>query len=205
MKNIRQEAAIWIQLGALVAIWAVILLATQTKLEINWEAIKKLPDVVMVYGVLYLLFTRWVWRWPILQGWLVPFPDLQGTWRGELQTTWRNPETGAVPGPIPVTLAIRQTFSVVSVVMFTGESMSHSTAASLSEADDSGVKRLSYTYTNTPKVGVRHRSIVHDGAAVLRIISDGERRLEGEYWTNRKSTGEMRLRYESAKIVEAAL
>lgn len=205
MKNIRQDAAIWIQLGAFVVIWVAILFLTETKLEINWEAIKMLPDVVMAYGILYLLFTKWAWRWRIFRGWLVPYPDLQGTWRGELQTTWRNPETGEVPGPIPVTLAIRQTFSAVSVVMFTGESMSHSVAASLSEADESGIKRLSYTYTNTPKVGVRDRSIVHDGAAVLRIITEQERRLEGEYWTNRKSTGELRLRYESAKVAEAVL
>lgn len=104
-----------------------------------------------------------------------------------------------------MTIAIRQTFSAISIVMFTGESISDSTAASLSEADESGIVRLSYTYTNTPKVGVRDRSIVHDGAAVFRIITESARRLEGESWTNRKSTGEMRLRYDSPKVAEVIL
>ncbi len=202
MRNIKQEAAIWIQLMILVIVWVVILYASHTTLEINWEAVKKLPDVVVVYSAIYLAFTKWAWRWRLLQGWLVPFPDLQGTWRGELRTTWRDPATGITPGPIPVTVVIRQTFSTVSVVMYTQESMSYSTAASLTEDDDRSVKRLSYTYTNTPRVGVRDRSIVHDGAAVLRIVGDPEKKLEGEYWTNRRSTGEFTLRYESRRLAE---
>jgi SMODS-associating 2TM, beta-strand rich effector domain len=102
------------------------------------------------------------------------------------------------PKAIQVTVAIRQTFSTIGIVMFTSESMSHSTASSLEESDDSGVKRL----TNVPRIPVRERSIVHDGAAVLRIISNPQRALEGEYRTNRKSTGELSLRYEGARIAE---
>jgi hypothetical protein len=202
MKNIREEAIVWIQLGTFVVLWALVLIATRTKLEINWEAIKKLPDVVMIYGILYLIFAKWAWRWRVFRGWLVPFPDLQGTWQGHLQTTWRNPETNEIPGPIPVSLVIRQDFSGISIVMFTAESMSHSTAASFRQAEDHSIKVLSYTYSNTPKVGVRDRSIVHDGAALLRIVNDGVRRLEGEYWTNRKSTGEMVLKFNSKTLDE---
>jgi hypothetical protein len=205
MKNIKHEVSVWVQLVAFVGLWACILYATRTEFVINLESVKKLPEVVTAYLLLHFAFTKWGWRWTVFRGWLVPYPDLQGTWQGELQTTWRNPQTGEVPGPIAVTIAIRQTFSAISIVMFTGESMSYSTAASLSEADESGIMRLSYTYTNTPKVGVRDRSIVHDGAAIFRIITEPERRLEGEYWTNRKSTGEMRLRYNSPRPVEAAL
>jgi SMODS-associating 2TM, beta-strand rich effector domain len=106
------------------------------------------------------------------------------------------------PKAIQVTVAIRQTFSTIGIVMFTSESMSHSTASSLEESDDSGVKRLTYTYTNVPRIPVRERSIVHDGAAVLRIIGNPQRALEGEYRTNRKSTGELSLRYEGARIAE---
>lgn len=202
MKNIRQEVGIWVQLILIVGIWVAILHVSEIGLVINWEAIKKLPDVVTLYLLLHIFFTKWAWRWRIFQGWLVPFADLQGTWLGTLQTTWRNPDTNDIPGPIEVTVVIRHTFSTISVVMFTSESMSYSTAASISEADDSGLTRLSYTYTNTPRVGVRDRSIVHDGATVLRIIRKPDRRLEGEYWTTRKSTGDLQLKYESAACAE---
>jgi hypothetical protein len=40
----------------------------------------------------------------------------------------------------------------------------------------------------------RLRSIVHDGAATLRVVTGPELCLEGEYWTNRKSTGEIHLK-----------
>lgn len=203
MKNIKHEVSVWVQLVTFVGLWVLILYATRTEFVINVESVKKLPEVVTAYLVLHFVFTKWAWRWTVFGGWLVPFPDLQGTWRGDLQTTWRDPVSGQVPGPIPVTVCIRQTFASLSVVMFTAESMSYSTAASLSEADDSGLLRLSYTYTNTPKVGVRERSIVHDGAAVLRIVNGAARKLEGEYWTNRKSTGDLHLGYASANLVDA--
>jgi hypothetical protein len=202
MKNIKHEVSVWVQLVTFVGLWVGILYATRTGFVINLDSVKKLPEVVTAYLVLHFAFTRWAWRWPVFRGWLVPFPDLQGTWSGELKTTWRDPVSGQTLGPIPVTVCIRQTFSSLSVVMFTAESMSYSMAASLSEADDSGLKRLSYTYTNTPRVGVRERSIVHDGAAVLRIVNGPIRRLEGEYWTNRKSTGDLRLTYKSAQLAE---
>jgi hypothetical protein len=36
------------------------------------------------------------------------FPDLIGTWAGELTSTWKNPATGEAIAPIPVTIWIRQ-------------------------------------------------------------------------------------------------
>src|SRR5882724_6668944 len=132
MKNIKEETLLWVQLGSFVAIWVAILYATGTGLTINWEAIKKLPDVVTVYVVLSFLFTKWLWRLPIFQGWLVPFPDLQGTWQGELKSTWKNPATDQNIAPVPIVLVIRQTFSSISGVLYTHESDSYSTAAQIS-------------------------------------------------------------------------
>src|SRR5882724_13381715 len=117
MKNIKEETLLWVQLGSFVAIWVAILYATGTGLTINWEAIKKLPDVVTVYVVLLFIFTKWLWRLPIFQGWLVPFPDLQGTWDGELRSTWKD-ATGRIIAPVPMTLVIRQTFSSISCALF---------------------------------------------------------------------------------------
>ena len=34
------------------------------------------------------------------KGWLVQYPDLEGTWAGELQSTWENPKTGQKEAPI---------------------------------------------------------------------------------------------------------
>lgn len=61
MKNIRKEIFVWIQLVAFVIIWAAVLLVSGTSLEIGWNAIKKLPDVVTIYVLLAILFTNWAW------------------------------------------------------------------------------------------------------------------------------------------------
>jgi hypothetical protein len=116
MKNIRQEAITWLQLITFVAIWIVLILISTRELSINWEVVKLLPEVVTIYTIMYLIFTKWGWRLPFLQGWLVPFPNLEGTWQGTLQTTWQNPETGTTPPPIPIVLVIKQSFETISCV-----------------------------------------------------------------------------------------
>jgi hypothetical protein len=202
MKNIKEEALLWVRLLGFVAIWASILYVTGTGLSINWEAVKKLPDVVTVYVVLAFVFTKWLWRLPIFQGWLVPFPDLQGTWQGEFRSTWKD-ASGQTIAPTLMTLVIRQTFSSISCALFTQESESYSTAAQISREDDSGALYLNYNYTNRPKATIRDRSAIHDGAARLRIISIPSRSLEGEYWTGRCTTGDMSLKFKSRMLLES--
>lgn len=203
MKNIKQEALIWGQLLFFIAIWSLILFITNTPLTIDIEALKKLPEVVVVYTVLRFIFTRWLWRIPILQGWFIPFPDLQGTWKGTLRSTWIDPKTKKTPLPIPLILVIRQSFDSISCVMYTKESSSYSTAAGFLKKDDSGIKRLTYNYSNRPEASIRDRSAVHDGAAFLSISSKPKRKLEGEYWTNRKTTGSIEVHYKTGELLES--
>jgi len=84
-----------------------------------WSALtiayKTIPLVLIAGG----FFVSYAWKWRIFRGWLVPFPDLNGTWEGTIQTTWKNLETGEIPGPIPVTLTVKQSFIRMSCVMRT--------------------------------------------------------------------------------------
>jgi hypothetical protein len=100
--------------------WSV-LRVTQTPLSITWEAIKKLPDVVTIFVLVSFVFAKWLWRLPIFRGWLIQFPDLQGTWEGTLQSSWVNPETGQGIPPLKVILVIRQTFSSVAATRHPGQ------------------------------------------------------------------------------------
>jgi SMODS-associating 2TM, beta-strand rich effector domain len=200
MRNIREEVLRWVHVGSIVIIWSALLYLTGNGLAINWEAVKKLPDVVTVYVILSYAFTKWFWRWQVFKGWLVPFPDLEGTWQGELASKWENPITGNSPPRIPIVLVIRQSFSSISCVMYTRESESYSTAAQMDDA--TGILRLNYNYTNRPKATIRDRSAIHDGAASLRIISFPEIGLEGEYWTSRCTTGDIKLKYRSKQLID---
>lgn len=201
MKNIREEALQWVRVGILVAIWVALLHLSKTGLVISWDAVKQLPAVVTLYALLSYIFTRWLWRVPLFQGWLVPFPDLQGTWQGEIRSTWRNQKTGRELPPIPAILVVRQSFLSINCAMHTQESDSYSRAAQISEEDD-GTLRLSFNYTNRPKPTVRDRIAIHDGAATLRIVGGHRHTLEGEYWTSRRTTGGLSFKFRSRELLE---
>jgi hypothetical protein len=203
MHNVKKEAYLWVQFLTLLGIWAAMLYAEGIGLAINWKAIKIIPHAVTVYVVVAFVFSHWLWRLPIFRGWLVPFPDLQGTWVGELQSTWKNPETGVQIPALRMIVVVRQTFSSVSCSLFTKESESYSTAAQITLDEETGSLSLDYTYTNRSKATLRHRSPIHDGAARLKIVKLPERALEGEYWTSRCTTGDMSLRFLSRNLVDS--
>jgi SMODS-associating 2TM, beta-strand rich effector domain len=202
MDIVKKEVALWVCIILMLLIWVGVLHATNTPLAINWEALKKLPDVVTISVIISLVFTKWLWRFQIFKGWLVRFPDLEGTWEGDLQSTWVNPETKKGIPSLRMMLVIRQSFSSISCTMFTKESESYSRAAQLA-IDDSGSISLSYNYTNRSKVTIRDRSPIHDGAAHLKIVTVPNRMLEGEYWTGRCTTGQMKLSFATRKLFEA--
>jgi SMODS-associating 2TM, beta-strand rich effector domain len=194
VKNLRSELGTWVQALVFTGVWVILIAVTHQKLVIDWDAVKEIPHAVVLYGFLYLLFAKWAWRLPVFHPWLVPHPDLEGTWDGEVRSTWTNPATGAGIPPIPSKLVIKHKFSSISCVLLTGESRSDSVTAQINDDDDSNVLQLSYVYTNKPRARVRFRSEIHDGAAILTIKEENGLVLEGEYWTGRKTTGEMMFR-----------
>jgi hypothetical protein len=67
---------------------------------------------------------------------------------------------------------------------------------------DAQVRQLCYSYTSKPKAALRDRSTPHDGTVLLRIIGSPVRRLEGEYWTQRQTTGTVTLTYRTAEVLD---
>lgn len=167
-----------------------------------WSALKiaykTIPVVLLVVG----LFVKYMWCWKIFRGWLVPFSDLNGTWQGTIQTTWKNPETGEVPGPIPVILTIKQTFTRMSCVMRTAEMTSRSFLADFWLDGDEQIRKIGYSYHSSPNPTVRHRSEAHDGSAVFEIIGNPVTKLKGIYWTGRNTTGELVFTFREQKLLE---
>ena len=182
MEGIRKEALIWASLLLGFWIWVALLWATNTPLTISWEAIKKFPDVVTIYVFASWVFTKWLWRLQMFQGWLVRVPNLQGTWSGELQSTWGRQGEQDLP-PIRMILVIGQTFSSINCTMFTAESESDSRAARIERDSETKAVTISYNYTNRTLPEVRERSPMHDGAAHLKCVKVPHEALEGEYWT----------------------
>ena len=163
--------------------------------------------VLIIGGVLTPLanmFWRKLWRWFPAIG-RATFPDLNGTWDGDLVTTWKDPDTGAgagaTPPPILATVSIRQTLFSTAVSLRTGESHSHSTRCQLEADHGAQIYRVWYSYDNRPRAEVSHRSARHEGVAWLELdLSEDQDRLVGQYFTDRHTTGDMNLRRTSSSL-----
>ena len=202
MKNLNAKAFAAIGIFLTIGIWLILLFVSGLQLEATWLAFKQLPTVLSIEMILWAIFVKWGWRFNIFQNWLVPFPFIQGTWRGTLTSTWIDPETKLAINPVDIVLVIRQSFLSIHCSVFTRESESRSHSASIHTEPDSGEKRLVYTYTNKPRTTKRDRSSIHDGTASLVIVGNPPNELKGEYWTSRKTTGEISLTIHSETLFD---
>ena len=107
-------------------------------------------------------------------------------------SNWTNPATGQQIEPIAGFMVIRQTYSALSMRLITKESASKLLAARiLSDAD--GIHTVTGIYSNEPKHSLRERSPIHYGSLVLKVIGNPVTALDGHYWTDRKTQGELSL------------
>jgi len=203
MNKANAKAYIWIIVISTVVIWALVLYLLDVEFKGTIEAIKKLPLVVTIEAIIWLMFTKWAWKWNCFQSWLVIEPIVEGTWMGTLKTTWVDPESGVSPDDKAIVLTVKQDFYSIHCNIYTEESMSHSYLGGFYYEEYSPVKRFIYTYTNKPKSGVQYRSEFHDGTANLRITGRNQNRMEGDYWTTRKSTGSIEIEFQCKELVSS--
>ena len=191
--------------SAVVLIWAleaaVELLGGESTSPLKWISLAATVIATPLAGVAGWLWPR-LWR---RYSWLErnTFPDLTGVWEGHLTSTWKDPE-GEGPAPIPVTILIRQGLLFTSVKLRTAESASHSTRAMLEGDRNARRFRIWYSYDNRPDVAVAPRSGRHEGVAWLEM--DYERqpdKLEGQYFTDRRTTGDIGVRRISRDITRS--
>ena len=202
MSNVVPRNSIWVLLGLAALLWPALAYIRGLNLADPVDFISLLPQVAFIELVIAAAFAKWGWRHRIFRGWLVPFPDLTGTWIGEIRSDYK-PDTGKHLSPIPVMLTITQSFFQVSCVMHTGEMKSRTYLEGFQVDYERQLKQLSYIYTSKPDLPHSDRSSPHDGAAVFDITNDGEtRRLKGRYWTERKTTGEIDLTFSTTDILD---
>jgi hypothetical protein len=162
--------------------------------------------VVSAVSLVILGFDRWAWHWFLFRGWLIKRPYVDGTWRAELVSDWVDPATGVAVQPISGYMVIRQTASTLSLRLFTAESRSETVSAGVESCPD-GTFEISSAYRNKPKAAYRHRSEVHYGALLLFSDTAVPERLEGDYWTDRKTLGSIllidRVRHHCASFDDA--
>lgn len=189
MRNINLKYSLYLLVGiSLLSIYAFVEFQKMDLLNFI-EVLKIIPKVVSIDLLLVAIFSSYLWRWRIFHSWLVPFPNLNGTWKGFIQTTWVDPITNERPSRIPAILTIKQSFFKISCIMRTAEMSSRSIIADFILDKDNQVKKLSYTYDSNPIATVKERSQQHMGTMIFDIIITPKQKMNGEYWTGRKTTG----------------
>lgn len=189
--NIRIFA--FVILGLAFIVYSIIFLATQNLDSIDFhKAITHVSTTISINIILWMIFIAWGWKLKIFYPWLVPFPNLSGDWKGTIKSNWKDKELE----PIPIEVSITQNFFNVQVRIKTKESRSYSIGASFDIDNERGFQQLFYTYLNTPKAGVRERSEIHYGSTILNFDGFKVTKMDGEYWTDRETTGEITLNKE---------
>ncbi|GJM17594.1 MAG: hypothetical protein DHS20C13_29210 [Thermodesulfobacteriota bacterium] len=160
------------------------------------------PKVASIDLLIIAVFVKWGWKLNIFKKWLVPFPNLNGSWVGFIYSDWRNPATCEKPSPIPVMLTVNQSFFHISCMMRTSEMESFSYSEGFLIDPDRQIKNITYSYTCKPRLSLNVRSIPHDGTVLFRITEKPKQKLVGKYWTERLTKGEIVLKYHSKELLE---
>jgi hypothetical protein len=155
---------------------------------------------VFLATCLVAAWDHFIWRLPLAHKIPGVPRNVRGTWKGTLESFWKDPETGMVPVPKSAYLVVRQTASGATITLLTNESRSSSTLAKLS--DDGSARFLDYMYLNFPDSRFEAHSRIHHGSTSLEIIGNPPTRLKGKYWTNRDSRGVLDFFARSTALVE---
>lgn len=154
------------------------------------QALAALP---IVGSILLLLWDIVIWRQPSIQR-LTKRPYLAGFWKvSYLPTAESHIPEGGNRGPILGYIIIRQTYWLFSVRSYTAESKSDSRAVFWELRPGSDFETPTFVYENLPKESESHRSTRHLGTNRLDPTTASPQEVEGSYFTDRYTKGDMTM------------
>lgn len=91
------------------------------------------PSVMGFYGLLYFWFDKVGWRWGIKSARFSRIPDLRGTWKATLKSSYKDPSGKSVT--VDGSAHIRQSWTKLSIRIQFGSSTSCSTMGAINTED----------------------------------------------------------------------
>lgn len=140
----------------------------------------------------FTVFNRWLWKWRWLQGWFVKCPILEGQWRFTIDSSWFDPATESKSTKIAADVTIKQTYTKLHMQLKTPESSGDLISSKIIQKDN-GTYQITGIFRNEPRIFLQDKSRIHLGALVLDVVGEPSepKSLEGQYWTNRSTKGEI--------------
>jgi hypothetical protein len=161
---------------------------------VDWAMLKPFGTTVTVVTLLSLFFERVAWKWPLINGYLVRRPVLDGTWRTDLLSSFRDEEGNRVRKT--VFIVVQQTLLTMSLRMYTDKARSFSIAESIRQSNIDDLFEVAVVYQNVPNIAYRQGrddSQIHFGALHLTDVPAKPKTAAGPYWTDRNTNGELTL------------
>jgi len=181
------------------AVCGVVLIANGVAVDSTWLRYLSLSNGIVVLAA--VVFDRWLWKLSAFKGWLVKTPDIAGTWRASLRTTWTSAGSTGPEPPIEGFLAVHQTFTSLRMRLMTSQSVSHLLGAQVTRAAD-GSCTIAVVYRNEPSIAKRGSSPIHHGAMLLYVPSRKGAAIKGTYWTDRATSGDIELSDRAKEIID---
>ncbi|WP_291516614.1 hypothetical protein [Bdellovibrio sp. ArHS] len=145
--------------------------------------------------IVRLLFVKWAWKWKLFKilERLHKVPNLEGKWKGQFNSTGNsNTPSDRLNGKVEVEIC-QPDIHTIKVVRKSDESTSRS-FGEMFEVSDDGLIHFTYSYVSEPKATVRDRSPISYGTVRLVLSRTPALALEGNYWTDQKTTGTYNLK-----------
>ena len=191
MQFSRLHIAVFLAIAALA--WLIVLLYQGT--PVTWAHGSPFAIVVGVLAALGFGLNRFLWSCSFLHDWFIKCPDLRGTWRIELQSSYVDPQTNE---PIPMFLCymgIKQTLSELKMHLMTPNSESWVVASHIRPSPSGNGYQVIGVYRNEPSILAQEKgdSAMHHGAFIIDTHGSNVRpdTLTSKYWTDRKTVGTM--------------
>ena len=153
---------------------------------------------VLAASLLLYAFDEFLWKLPVVN-YFAKRPVLHGTWKGTFESDYEYPETGKSEGPTEAYLVARQTYSSLHLRFMTQRSPSESMACELKAKSD-GRYEVYAVYENRPPLLSQEASRAHRGGLILAVVGAPVHALEGSYWTDRKTRGDVKLDQRSENV-----
>lgn len=161
-------------------------------IELTWDHVQPYSFTLAALTSCLWLFDRYIWRiWPVHK--LVRRPDLNGTWRVSLQSSYKVPGSEEAVAAVDGFAVIRQTFSSMSIRLMTEQAESFLVASSFDIQAD-GTTFVYGAYQSDPSIHLRSGiSEIHYGSFRYKVIGRPPGQLSGHYWTDRNTNGSISL------------
>lgn len=144
------------------------------------------PGALVVFGVIFGLYDRFLWKWKVWRFRLSAIPNLNGRWRGTVDL--RPVSRLRCVKSRDCTITVHQTWSRISIDFESDFSRSTSVMASLGEkSEPHGGLRYEYDVTPMPGAETPEGKDVsrHFGVARLQPLGVNWAELSGDYYNDR--------------------